>query len=338
MAKKCLVTGATGFNGHHMVSLLCENGYDVRATDIANRDPEHWKGLDVEFIEADMTKKETLKPVLKGIEWVFNPASVFDYLAPWDLLESVNVHGTRNLVEACMDEGVQRFILWGTVGIYGPLIPELLPCKEDHPKNPSNNYEKSKWIQEEMVMEYYEKEKFPVTTIRPAPVYGPRNVYGIAQLVTAISRGWLGVYVTNYGNRLPFVNVTDVVRCALFVAPKEETIGEVYNIIDDSHHTSADMFTHIAKLTGAHLTPLWVWPPLYETFIRMAYKLFYGRAEKLRDRKKRPLFDPDTLLYGINDYWFSNEKIKKLGFKLTYPDVKTGIVTAVEWLRKEEII
>ncbi|MEW6201129.1 MAG: hypothetical protein AB1546_04085 [bacterium] len=61
-------------------------------------------------------------------------------------------------------------------------------------------------------------------------------------------------------------------------------------------------------------------------------------AGKMVKNGKRPKFDPDTLLYGINDYWFSNEKIKRLGFELVYPDVKLGIVTAVEWCRKEGII
>jgi nucleoside-diphosphate-sugar epimerase len=338
MARKCLVTGASGFNGYHMVNLLREKGHEVRATDVVNKGPEYWKKIGVEFVEADLTKKETLKPVLKGIEWVFHPASVFDYLAPWELLERVNVHGMRNLSEVCIDEGIEHIVLWSSAGVYGPLDPELLPAKEDHPKKPGNNYEKSKWEQEKVVMEFFEKHKLPVTIIRPAPVYGPRNIYGIAQLITAIAKGWLGVYVVNYKNRMPFVNVSDVARSALFLANIKESIGEVYNVVDDSHYYGNDIMPYIGKLTDAVLAPLWVLPSHYRAFIKFGYKFTLRLAEKMKRKGKRPKFDPDTILYGINDYWFSNEKIKKLGFELMYPDVKMGIVTAIQWLRKEGII
>ncbi|MEW5945846.1 MAG: NAD(P)-dependent oxidoreductase [bacterium] len=338
MAEKCLVTGASGFNGFHMAALLREKGCEVRATDVANKDPGFWEKRGVEFIEADLTRKETLKPVVKGMEWVFHPAALFDYLAPWDLLEKVNVGGMRNMIEVCLDEGVKRFILWSTAGVYGPLKPELLPCREDHPKNPANNYERSKWAQEQLLMEYVEKHGFPASVIRPAPVYGPRNVYGIAQLITAIARGWLGMYVTNYKNRLPFVHVADVVRSALFLAPKKETAGEAYNVVDDTHYYADDIMPYIGKLTDSVMVPVWVAKPLYRSAIRFGYNVFVRRAESLRKKGRRPLFDPDTILYGVNDYWFSNEKIKGLGFELTYPDVKTGIVTAVDWLKKEGMI
>ncbi|MEW6201130.1 MAG: NAD(P)-dependent oxidoreductase [bacterium] len=261
--KECLVTGASGFNGYHMVNLLRESGCEVRATDVVNREPEHWKKTGVEFIEADLTNKETLKPLLKGMEWVFHPASVFDYLAPWDLLERVNIHGMRNLCEVCVESGIERLILWSTAGVYGPLDQKLLPAKEDHPKNPANNYEKSKWEQEKIVMEFYERHKLPVTIIRPAPVYGPRNIYGMAQLITAIAKGWLGVYVVNYRNRLPFVHVTDVVRTALFLASRGESVGEAYNVADDSHYYGYEIMPYIAKLTDATLAPLWVPQSIY---------------------------------------------------------------------------
>ena len=111
----CLVTGACGFVGRHMVELLVREGHRVRASDLKNTYVEDFERLGVEFVPADLTDRSSLKPVVKGIKWVFHPASLFDYTAPHEALERVNVVGTRNLAEACCGIEVQRFVLWSSI-------------------------------------------------------------------------------------------------------------------------------------------------------------------------------------------------------------------------------
>ncbi|PIU69015.1 MAG: hypothetical protein COS84_00230, partial [Armatimonadetes bacterium CG07_land_8_20_14_0_80_40_9] len=128
----CLVTGACGFNGSYMVELLLEKGYKVRATDLEGTERGIYEDLvkreGVEFVPSDLTKKETLKEVVKDVEYVFHPAAVFDYAAKWELMERVNVFGTRNLCEVLMEEGkVKKFVVWSSAAVYGIPKPELLP-------------------------------------------------------------------------------------------------------------------------------------------------------------------------------------------------------------------
>ena len=186
MNKTALVTGACGFVGSHLVEVLLQEGFTVRATDLESaynysgpergRFPSVIKKLGVEFVPCDLTKKETLPKVVKDISYVFHPAAVFDYSASYELLERVNVLGTKNLCEALLEEGkVQRMVNWSTTGVY-TLPKNGQPLSEEAPKKPTVLYCKSKLAQEEAVQEFYEKQRFSYTTIRPAPIYGPRNI------------------------------------------------------------------------------------------------------------------------------------------------------------------
>lgn len=134
--KPVLVTGACGFSGGHMVKLLADAGVPVRATDLerAAGNPKVLSvqkelGIDfdtegVEFVPADLADKASLKAVLKGVGTVYHTASLYDYSAHMSVLEKVNIHGTINLCESMVEEGVDRLIHWSTAGVYGhPYMP-----------------------------------------------------------------------------------------------------------------------------------------------------------------------------------------------------------------------
>lgn len=332
-----LVTGACGFCGSHMVELLVEKGYKVRATDLPNSNRginyDVIKSLGVEFTPSDLTEKETLKKVLEGVTYVLHPAAMFDYIASWELLEKVNVHGTRNLCEAMVEVGtIKRFINWSSAGVYGEPDPKLQPTKEDAPKGYNCLlYEKSKWEQEKVVVEFYEKFKLPFTTIRPSPIYGPRNFYGIGQIIFYIAKGQIpGIPVTARG-RTPFVNVKDVCNSALFLLNKDSAIGEVYNIVDDTVITMYE-FTHfVAPHVDATIINFYISMRQVAFWLGLAARWSYFIA---KIRKTRPKIEKESLNYITRSYWFSNEKLKKLGYQFLYPDARAGLKETIAWYRE----
>lgn len=347
MERLCLVTGACGFSGSYMVELLLERGYKVRATDLEKTDRGIYTDIvkreGVEFIPSDLTKKETLKPVVKDVQYVFHPAALFSYHQEWEPLYKVNVEGTRNLCEALVEEGnVEKFIVWSTAGIYGLPKPEYLPIKEGYTPDPSNLYEKSKYQQEKVVMEFCEKYKLPVIIIRPVPIYGPRNIYGIAQMWLTFAKIPFFIIPKNLPYNMPFVHVKDVCNAALFLAENEKRIGEVYNIVDDGNLSSYEFFKLFCEVLGKKfitapaLMNVKVALAVINVFVKVV-KFFLHILSKIIPLPTLIYFR-ETALYVTAVYSFSNEKIKSRGYKFLYPTLRDGIEETISWYREKSMM
>lgn len=337
-----LVTGACGFMGTHMVEILHQAGHRIRATDLASayekddyekgRFPSVLKKLNVEFIPADLRDSRTLKPLVKGVDYVFHIGAVFSYSAPWELLYQVNVEGTRHLCEyLLMEKGdLKRFVLWGAGGIYGfPSIKEM-PLRENSPKNPPNNYLKSKWMQEQLVMEMHQNKGLPYSSVRPTTVYGPRAVYGGGQLLMSAAKMKVIAIPINWTARIPFVHVRDVCNAALYIATHPKANGKAFNLNDDSQLTYVEYFKFVAKVMGVPFIPL---PPVPILPLRLA---LYNIA-RITEFISRNLYDlnlgleADSVNYLGRDIFYSNEELKKIGYVFLYPDARKGIEETLHW-------
>lgn len=344
MGKLALVTGACGFVGSHMCEVLQEQGYTVRATDLESvynttgpergRYPSAIKKLGVEFIPSDLTKKETLKPVVKDVDVVFHPAAIFDYWASYELLKRVNVDGTQNLCEALHEEGkAKRLVNWSTTGVYKMSV-EPVVINEEFPKDSPVLYCKSKWEQEMTVDAFCKNNSLSYTTIRPAPVYGPRNVYGVAQLILPLPKIPVVSLPKCLTNAMPFIHARDLCRAALFLSEKEEARNQAYNVSDDTKMTQIEFFQYLAQLLGKRFIGL-PWIPMSHI------KFWAGITASLLDvvsrriTHKRPLLEKETIPFFGVDFVFDNTKLKNLGFEFKYPDARAGIKETVEWYKKE---
>lgn len=343
-----LVTGACGFIGSHVVEVLVDAGHRVRATDLAEayekddlqrgRFPSVLRALDVEFLPSDMRAPASLEPVVDGVDYVFHVASVFSYSAPRNVLQAVNVEGTRALVDLLLDgprrKRLERFVLWGAGGIYGLPSPHDLPLTEDTPPAPSNAYLRSKWEQEWLVMEAGRKHDFPFSSIRPTGVYGPRAVYGGGQMLMEPARMRVVSVPSNFTARIPFVHVRDVVRAALHVAQDDRALGEAFNVNDDSLMSMVDFLRAVSEITGAPFISL---PPLPVAVARPMLQAAAKLAGVISHRVTHgsPVLEEDSVSYFGHDFVYSNEKLKKLGFEFLYPDARVGIEETIAWYKEQ---
>ncbi|MEW5946439.1 MAG: NAD(P)-dependent oxidoreductase [bacterium] len=329
-----LVTGACGFAGSHTVDLLVEKGYRVIATDLESAD-RRYVNPRAKFMPADVTRPETLEPLFRERPgYVFHPAAVFDYEAPWELCEKVNVEGMRNMCEIALRRKVRRFVLYSTVSVYGWPEPDELPVREENPKRPGTNYEKSKWMQEEVGMEYCERG-LPVTVVRPGPVYGPRNTYGVATILFLIAKFPILPFPVNLNNAFVSVHVRDVANAAIFLSTREEAAGEAYNVVDCSDYTVREVMKYICPLMGVKVIP---------TFIPRDVLYVVGNqvADVSRSIARivggRPIVEKDMVYYLKADYSFSNEKLRSLGYEFLYPDSLPGLRETIDWYRKNNYL
>ncbi len=334
-----LVTGSGGFNGRYVLELLLGEGYRVRATDLEcgerTADHSYYETLGVEFIPSDLTDPSTLGPVLDGVKYIMHTASLFDYSATLEENDKVNVEGGRNLLDAAVEAGVRKIILWGTIGVYGS--QEILPVTEDNPTNPGNAYEVSKVKQEELFIDYARAGKISVAVMRPSPVYGPRNRYGFINIVKLSAIGPMIPVPEKMAVRLPSVHVKDVARAGIFLleAPDSKTNGQIFNIIDDSNIELGDFMHFIAGLLGK--PALAIKFPINKNIImeigHAAAKLSSLSSQYITH--KRPILEDATINYLAYDYIFSNDKIKKIGFKYAYPDCRVGLIEMIDWIKQE---
>ena len=340
-----LVTGATGFMGSHMVELLVQSGHRVRATDLPTlsdedqprlgRYPKLLKNLKVDYRPADLTHSENLNELVEGVDFVFHIAGLFSYSAPRETLFRVNVEGTRRLLEALKKEGgVQRIVLWGAGGIHGSPRAEELPIRESSPKRPPNAYLESKWKQELLSQEFYERDNIPYCVIRPTGVYGPRAVYGVGQLICQLAGMKKIRLPKNLRGRNPLVHAEDVCRSALHLSSKKESLGEAYNLADDRPFTNIDLFRTLAQLLDRPFSTLPAIPiPLMKGGARFAATVENFLSKYLLKRKAK--IEKDTIFFIGGDFWYSNEKLKGTGFDFKYPDAeKSGLKETIAWYKE----
>lgn len=101
-----LVTGASGHLGANLVRALLNQGRAVRT--LVHRDRRALQGLELDLYEADINDLNAMRQACQGCRVVFHLAA---YISPrmddWPRLHAINVLGTRNIVQACLDAGVE---------------------------------------------------------------------------------------------------------------------------------------------------------------------------------------------------------------------------------------
>ncbi len=164
-----LVTGASGFLGWHVARLLTERGYRVRAL---CRPASRIRELDVERVTGDLRDPDSLRRAVESCELVFHVAADYRLWSknPGDLYSS-NVEGTRNLLAAAAQAGVERVVYTSTVGCIG--LPAEGSGDEKTPVSIDamvGHYKRSKWLAEQVALENA-AAGLPVVIVNPtAPV------------------------------------------------------------------------------------------------------------------------------------------------------------------------
>lgn len=229
-----LVTGATGMVGPALVHHLTRVGYRVRA--LVRRAPA--PGLlpsSVDLVEGDITRPETLPNALEGVNVVFHLAAKLHINDPSPQLSSeykrVNIEGTRHLAQAAVAAGVERFVHFSTINVYGPAREGRIYHEGDAPE-PDTIYARSKLEAERLALATH-----PGTTVlRLAAVYGPRMSGNYPLLLKALRKG-ITVMVGDGQNRRTLVYVDDVAHAAIAAARSDRAIHETYNVTDGQVHS-----------------------------------------------------------------------------------------------------
>ena len=138
---KILVTGGAGYIGSVLVNKLIEQGHKVSVIDDLSNGFRENIDKRAKFTEGSILDKGNLNQALEGVEVVYHLAAkirVEEGEAKPELYKKVNIEGTLDLIKACVDKKINKFIFASTAAVYGD--PEDFPVNENSKTNPVNVY------------------------------------------------------------------------------------------------------------------------------------------------------------------------------------------------------
>jgi UDP-glucose 4-epimerase len=261
---KVLVTGGAGFIGSHMVDRLVNDGYDVRIIDdlstgrIENIQSLLSAGM-VDFVKGDIRDASLVTKNIDDIDVVVHFAAVtsvpFSVKNP-ELTFDVNLLGTLNLIRACAQRDIGRFVFVSSCAVCGD--PKSLPVREEHQTNPISPYAESKLIAERYCLGFQQRQLLKSVVLRFFNVYGPRqgmNDYSgvITRFIDRVrQKEPLSIYGDGSQTR-DFVNVHDVVEAVLASMKSSDSEGEVFNIGSGKPTSINELAKTILELAGVDL-------------------------------------------------------------------------------------
>jgi len=237
---KALVTGGAGFIGSHLVDCLLDDRFEVSVLDNVSTGrmenlAHHKNRKGFHFVKGDVRDFELVKKAVTDVDVVFHEAALVSVTRSVEnpvLTNDMNVTGTLNLLKACSDAGVKRFIHASSSSVYGEI--ETLPKREDLETQPISPYAVSKLAAENYVKVFYEVYGLETVCLRYFNVYGPRQTYGpYSGVITIFLKRLMDnqppiIYGDGEQTR-DFTNVQDVVEVNMLAMKNKSATGEVFN-------------------------------------------------------------------------------------------------------------
>ena len=271
-----LVTGGAGFIGSHIVDRLLDEGIKVRVLDdLSTGDKSnlaaHKDNNSLQFIEGDIRDHIQVMNAVKGVDAVIHEAALVSVTRSVEnplLSHEINLTGTVNLLKACLEANVKRFVFASSCAVYGDT--KTMPLHERLEPKPLSPYAAHKLGAEKYVQKFHKVHDFETVILRYFNVYGPRQKYGPYSGVISVMANCLidNKAPTIYGDgqqTRDFVNVKDVVEANMLALSKQSAIGEVFNVGTGKAITVNELTATIQKITDkTDLKPVYAEPRLGE--------------------------------------------------------------------------
>lgn len=225
--KKVLVTGGAGFLGINQTRHLLSRGYEVVSYDVSDFEYPEASRDDVHIVRGDIRNRRLLREAMEGVDFVVHTAAALPLYSADDIY-TTDVEGTRNVLEAAKQNGVERVVHVSSTAVYG--IPDHHPLYEDDKLEGVGPYGQAK-IQAEMICLEYRARGLTVPVIRPKSFVGPERLGVFALLYDWAYTGHNFPMIGSGENRYQLLDVEDLCDAitSCLVLP-EEDVNDTFNI------------------------------------------------------------------------------------------------------------
>ncbi|RJP66423.1 MAG: NAD-dependent epimerase/dehydratase family protein [Candidatus Abyssobacteria bacterium SURF_17] len=322
---KVLVTGGSGYIGSAVIRELLEKKQKVRVLVRKSDDLRNLEGLDAELFYGDITDFHSLLSALEGCDRVFHLAAIYAIWLPDPrMMYWVNVQGTKNVFEACLQSKIKKVVYTSSVAALGAHGKER-PADETAQFNlwhTKDKYYISKFRAEQVALDYF-KRGLPVVIVNPTNPCGPRDIMPTpnGQLIINIIKGKLPGYVDGG------INVSDISDTAKghVLAMEKGKPGEKY-VLGNTNVSVKEYFDLIAQIGGGKSPSMRIPKPV-ATFSGYLYQLL---AEIT---KKPPVTTAAWVRVGSEySFWNSMKAVIELGMPQT--PIRESIENAIDWFRE----
>lgn len=321
-----LVTGSDGVLGSNLVRELLSRHYNVSVLLEPGKDPVTLKGLPIQQIEGNILDPTALEKAIADKDVVYHCAASTSMYPPRnEIVNKVNIEGSRNVIAACLKYKIKRLIYVGTANSfsYGSTLDQ--PGVEDTPYISIKygvDYMDSKYKAQQLILEAVKKDGLPAIVVNPTFMIGPYDSRpSSGAMILAIYNKKVPGYTQGGKN---YVAVKDVAT-AMANAITMGRIGECY-ILGNVNLTFKEAFELIAKTIGVKAPKLGL-----PNFI---VKL-YGGATSLFAKLLRfqPAVTRELAIISCDRHYYSPEKARK-ELQLPQTPIDVAIKECFDWFKE----
>lgn len=303
-----LVTGAGGGMGSVLVTELVQAGYRVRA--LVRNAPALSNPGTVEFVTGDVRDTRCARMATAGCDSVIHLAgkahAIDDDCVSDAEYQSVNVDGTKQLLDGAVAGGVQKFVFASSVKVFGE---GTAGCVDERtPPAPRTPYARSKWMAEQLVASYSHAGGLAAVSFRLPLVYGPMHKGNLYRMIAAVDRGWFPPLprVSTVRSMLHVKNFVLAIRAAL---EARAFLKPMYVVTDANPYSISEVYdllrTGLGRQPPRWRVPLWA----------LSLGARCGDILQLLVRRPLPL-SSSTLEKLIGQAWYSPDAvIRDLGYQ-----------------------
>ena len=239
---QCLVTGAAGFVGRHLVEALLERGCQVRA--LVRNTPLQMAHQNLQCISGDIQNAAQISQVCQGVDTVFHVAAHIALLggsgataAYRDQAYAINVTGTQNVIKACQEQGIKRLVHTSSVDVcFNNEIDMHMDENTPYASRFTCLYTETKIQAEQAVLAANAADGLLTCALRPDGIWGTGGSIMLDTLLEQLQAGNMVARIGGQGGQHDHVHVDNLVHAHLLAAaalsPSSPVAGRAYFISD----------------------------------------------------------------------------------------------------------
>ncbi len=326
---KILVTGADGLLGSNLVRELLGRGHRIRAFVQPGRQQKTLEGLNLEKFQGNLLNVEEVSNAVEGCDAVIHcAASTSVWPTRSEIVNTVNIESTKNIINAVKQNTVQRMIYVGTANSFGFGSKEN-PGVEGNPYKSAKyglDYMDSKYKAQQLILNEVKENSLPAIIVNPTFMFGPYDSNpSSGAMIVALYKGKVPGYTSGGRNYICAKDAAVAIANAL----SKGRVGECY-ILGNQNLSYKEAFRKIASAIG-------VKPPSIS--IPSVFAKIYGHVGSLIGivSGKTPAISYPLSRIACDEHYFSPAKaVREL--ELPQTPIEIGIKECFEWLKENNYL